>query len=162
MSAAPALDPYSMSIRDGEKHHYEIEEFIEAEFNKLLHYRPSSEAENEANSSYSPFIRTPHPSLWHDDGNVILRAQATLFRLHRSILSLHSEVFGDMFKVCSPAAGETIEGCPVVEVQDTARDLTHFLLPLYSGWNGYVFVQLIRILTTYGVFVYTVDLIRTA
>jgi BTB/POZ domain len=34
---------------------------------------------------------------WFPDGNVVLQVESTLFRVHRSILSMHSEVFHGMF-----------------------------------------------------------------
>jgi len=96
---------------------------------KCLHYaipRPDND------------LRTPYEVLWHTDGNVVLRtAEGTLFRLHHSILSIHSVVFRDMFSLGIQAPdAETIEGCPVVDMSDSVYDLTHFLLPLYAGGNS--------------------------
>lgn len=34
---------------------------------------------------------------WKDYGNIVLAAEGKYFRVHRSILSAHSEVFKDMF-----------------------------------------------------------------
>lgn len=39
------------------------------------------------------------PNFFLDDGNIILLAESTLFCVHKSMLSLYSEVFQDMFRV---------------------------------------------------------------
>lgn len=36
-----------------------------------------------------------------DDGNIILLADSTLFLIHKSVLSMHSEIFRDMFSISS-------------------------------------------------------------
>ncbi|KAF7329394.1 hypothetical protein MKEN_00201000 [Mycena kentingensis (nom. inval.)] len=65
--------------------------------------------------------------LWFDDGNIILRAENTIYRLHKSILSAHSEVFRDLFAVAQADVSEQIEGCPVVCIPDNAVEVTSFL-----------------------------------
>jgi len=123
-------DICSASSTEGEINHYTMEQRIEEEFGgKCKHYavpRPDND------------LRTPYEVLWHTDGNVILRAaEGTLFRLHHSILSIHSIVFRDMFSLGIQAPdAETFEGCPVVDMSDSVYDLTHFLLPLYAGGNS--------------------------
>jgi hypothetical protein len=37
-----------------------------------------------------------HPNFYFDDGNILLLVEPVLYRLHRSILSRHSNVFLDM------------------------------------------------------------------
>ncbi len=59
---------------------------------------------------------------WFDDGNVVLQAEATRFRVHRSILSHHSSVMKDCFKCPQPEDTPTVEGCPLVHLQDAAKD----------------------------------------
>ncbi|TFK23752.1 hypothetical protein FA15DRAFT_593694 [Coprinopsis marcescibilis] len=66
--------------------------------------------------------------LWFDDGNLILQAENCLFRIYRGLLSARSSVFRDMFGFPPPAEGnQMMEGCPIVQVYDTATDMTHFL-----------------------------------
>ncbi|KAI0789928.1 hypothetical protein C8Q75DRAFT_717484 [Abortiporus biennis] len=76
-----------------------------------------------------------HPTLWFDDGNVVLVAVDGMggFKLHRSILSRHSIVFRDLFTIPQPSEGETMEKCPVVRLQDSARDLDCLFTALYAG-----------------------------
>ncbi|TCD68730.1 hypothetical protein EIP91_010014, partial [Steccherinum ochraceum] len=74
--------------------------------------------------------------LWLDDGNIVLVAEGTAFRVHQSILSRNSEVFRDMFTLPQPEGTETCHGCPVVHLQDSKKELLHVLLALFDGINS--------------------------
>ncbi|KAI0291652.1 hypothetical protein B0F90DRAFT_1648531 [Multifurca ochricompacta] len=83
-----------------------------------------------------------HADLWFCDGSVILQAECTLFRVHKSQLSRRSVVFSDMFTLPQPAVTTTAhvtflddvyEGCPIVKLHDSAEDVTNLLLALYDG-----------------------------
>ncbi|KIM91580.1 hypothetical protein PILCRDRAFT_733 [Piloderma croceum F 1598] len=84
--------------------------------------RPRTNASNAVPSPGDP---------WLDDGNIILQAESTQFRVVRSILSASSSVFGDMFSFPQPENENLVYGCPVVHVSDTAEDLHHVLKALY-------------------------------
>lgn len=71
-------------------------------------------------------------AVWFDDGNVILVAEATAFRIYRGVLMGVSEVFRDMFMIPQPPDAERWEGCPIVHLSDTAADLNHVLSVLYK------------------------------
>jgi hypothetical protein len=75
---------------------------------------------------------TRHPDLWFDDGSIVLNAETTLFRIHRTTLSAHSTVFSDMFGIPQPPDQGAIEGCTVVHLPDTALDLEFLLRALYN------------------------------
>ncbi|KAJ7353587.1 hypothetical protein DFH08DRAFT_857177 [Mycena albidolilacea] len=70
--------------------------------------------------------------IWYDDGSVVLQAEATQFRVHWSILSLHSTFFRDMRTLPQPADEQSVEGCPVVELHDSSTDLKILLRVLYD------------------------------
>ncbi|RDX51165.1 hypothetical protein OH76DRAFT_1481836 [Lentinus brumalis] len=76
---------------------------------------------------------------WFHDGNVVLVAQRGAFRVHRSILSRHSEVFRNMFAIPVPStpdsSTEQLEGLPAIPVSDSAHDFKHLLHALYDGSN---------------------------
>ncbi|KAJ7784387.1 hypothetical protein B0H16DRAFT_1709109 [Mycena metata] len=76
---------------------------------------------------------------WLDDGNVILATSAdenpTAFRVHRSVMARHSEVFESMFLVPQPATDvvETMDGCQVVRMWDSPVELSNLIVALYDG-----------------------------
>ncbi|KAK7025111.1 BTB domain-containing protein [Favolaschia claudopus] len=71
-------------------------------------------------------------STWRSDGNVVLQAGNTQYRVHWSVLALHSPVFHDMHGLPQPAEQATVEGCPVVELPDDPQDVEHLLTALYT------------------------------
>ncbi|KAI1795348.1 hypothetical protein LXA43DRAFT_38340 [Ganoderma leucocontextum] len=64
---------------------------------------------------------------WLDDGNLILLAGETAFRVYKGILTKNSGVFADMFAAGSADATESFDGCPVVRLSDDPEDLGDFL-----------------------------------
>ena len=61
-----------------------------------------------------------------DDGNLILLAGTTAFRVYRGILIKKSAVFADMFDTGSLDASQMFDGCPVVHLSDHPEDLRDF------------------------------------
>ncbi|TFK47038.1 hypothetical protein OE88DRAFT_850946 [Heliocybe sulcata] len=78
----------------------------------------------------SAFTRT---DLWLSDGNIMLIAGSTRFKVHRSQLERHSEVFRDMFALPQPSCQETVDGCLPVVLYDSPADLFFLLRALYDG-----------------------------
>ncbi|KAJ7601582.1 hypothetical protein DFH06DRAFT_404503 [Mycena polygramma] len=78
---------------------------------------------------------------WFDDGNVILATSLDesdsqiAFRVHRSVMARHSEVFESMFLVPQPATDtvETMDGCQVVRMWDSPPELANLICALYDG-----------------------------
>ena len=75
---------------------------------------------------------------WFEDGNVVVVAQKTAFRFHKSVVSLHSSVFHDLFSIPRPCptgeeVDETFDGCPVIRVSDTSYDFRELLRAMYHG-----------------------------
>ncbi|KAJ7061525.1 hypothetical protein C8F01DRAFT_1137677 [Mycena amicta] len=74
------------------------------------------------------------PSLWFDDGTLVIRSQKTLFKVHRSILSARSSVFRDMLAFPQSNSGtETFEDCLLVEMPDEPGDVLAFFLAIYDS-----------------------------
>ncbi|KAI0800659.1 hypothetical protein C8Q74DRAFT_433008 [Fomes fomentarius] len=74
--------------------------------------------------------------LWFEDGNVVVLAQQTAFRVHRGVLSRHSDTFSGLFTLPQPADPtriESLDGCPIVRVPDSSHDFKHMLNVLYDG-----------------------------
>ena len=101
--------------------------------------RKTSKRKRAEEEPETPLIR--HSSLWFDDGNVILVANdgAAGVRLHRSVLSLHSEIFKDILSLPSrDEDNEMIGGCPVVRLQESPGELELFFNLFYSGEAQYL------------------------
>ncbi|KAJ7094272.1 hypothetical protein C8R44DRAFT_645397 [Mycena epipterygia] len=70
--------------------------------------------------------------IWLPDGNVVLQAHDTQFRVHWGVLSLHSSVFRDIQGLPQPPEQPSVEGCPVVELSDSVEDVNNLLKALYN------------------------------
>ncbi|KAJ7134290.1 hypothetical protein C8R44DRAFT_696702 [Mycena epipterygia] len=85
---------------------------------------------DDADTSETPVMRSTE--YWFDDGNVILEVESTQFRLTKSMLSMHSTVFRDMFMMPLPADEPTVQDCPVVPLSgDATQDWIHLLGAMY-------------------------------
>jgi hypothetical protein len=71
--------------------------------------------------------------LYFKDGNIILVAEGICFRVHSGQLTRHSDVFRGMISIPQPVDALAIDGCPIVELHDTAQELAYMLKALYDG-----------------------------
>ncbi|KAL4262231.1 BTB domain-containing protein [Pleurotus pulmonarius] len=108
---------------------------------------------------------TNHPTLYMDDGNIIMKctSSTTLFRVHRSILSKHSTVLDALFKTAaSQQPPRKLRECLFVEVGDDKDDLAGLLVAIYDGFHVTVpeeltvetfpsFAGLLRVTTKYRI-----------
>ncbi|KLO08394.1 hypothetical protein SCHPADRAFT_1000974 [Schizopora paradoxa] len=78
-------------------------------------------------TSKSPSRDEPvrHDILWFLDGNVVLSTKIYLFRVHKSILSLHSSVFCDMFQLVGEGSDEEKEENDDVEDSEDSGIAPH-------------------------------------
>lgn len=82
--------------------------------------------------------RAVEAGLWFDDGNIILVAEKTPFKVHRSLLSQRSEVLKDILSIPQPPVpdkSEIMDGVPIVRVSDTRKELSYVLCALYNGYK---------------------------
>lgn len=72
---------------------------------------------------------------WFEDGNIVLQAENTFFRVHRSVLSTQSQIFKDTFAMPQGPSeeDEVIEGCAVVQMSDAAEDVRSLISLLYDS-----------------------------
>ncbi|KAG8825130.1 hypothetical protein FRC19_000385 [Serendipita sp. 401] len=77
----------------------------------------------------------PQPSLdfWLETGDIVLRVEYLIFKIHKNTLAEHSIIFSDMLNLGVPMAGEQVEGVPYVELQDSAGDWIELLKWMYTG-----------------------------
>ncbi|KAJ7077641.1 hypothetical protein B0H15DRAFT_861447 [Mycena belliarum] len=80
-----------------------------------------------------PTQLTRAPELWFADDNLILRAESTLFRVSKGVLAARSSVFRDMLAFGDAAGEETLDGCPVVRMHDSAADVHAFLRAIFDS-----------------------------
>ncbi|KAF9026530.1 hypothetical protein BDZ89DRAFT_1016194 [Hymenopellis radicata] len=71
------------------------------------------------------------PHLWFNNGDIVLKAENTLFRVTRGILAYHSPVFLQM--VLHSESNTFIEGCRVLILPDSAEDTSHFLQAIHDS-----------------------------
>ena len=77
---------------------------------------------------------------WFEDGNIVLVTStddsSIAFKIHRSVLARHSEVFKSMFEIAEPPQhNESGERCPVVYMHDVPLELSSLIKALYDGVN---------------------------
>ena len=81
-----------------------------------------------------PVTCTRESDLWYDDGNIVIQAETTQFRVFKGVLAPLSDIFKDMFSIPfpQPPSVEVVDGCPVVRVYDSARDWTYILRAIFK------------------------------
>lgn len=75
----------------------------------------------------------PHPEMSFDDGNIMIVAEKTSYRVHRSVLSRKSALFKDLLSLPQPDSEEMLDGLPIVRLLDSADDVTVLLDAIYNG-----------------------------
>ncbi|KAJ7270050.1 hypothetical protein B0H12DRAFT_1094182 [Mycena haematopus] len=70
--------------------------------------------------------------IWRSDGSVVLQAENVQFRVHWSVLALSSSFFRELQGLPQPADQPSVDGCPLVELQDSAVDVEYMLTALYD------------------------------
>ncbi|KAI0634525.1 hypothetical protein C8Q77DRAFT_1033511, partial [Trametes polyzona] len=83
--------------------------------------------ELEADPDEKPFVN--HPTLYFDDGNLILGAGRTLFCVHKSLLSKHSTVLHDLLE----RPHSRFRGLTHVEMEETAEEVEALVNVIYDG-----------------------------
>ncbi|KJA26853.1 hypothetical protein HYPSUDRAFT_84257 [Hypholoma sublateritium FD-334 SS-4] len=86
-----------------------------------------------------PPVTEKVPELWFTDADVVLQAGAKLFRVHRSILSARSTIFGDMFAIPHPGRGKGVnvvtkdDSYTYICLPDDAIDVHRFFLAIFDA-----------------------------
>ncbi|KAJ7018596.1 hypothetical protein C8F04DRAFT_1151007 [Mycena alexandri] len=97
---------------------------------------------SQAPMSLSPTERHPESfqvpavkrsEIWHPDGSVVLQAQDTQWRVHFSVLAMHSSFFRGMLGLPQPPDQPSVDGCPIIELLgDSVEDVENVLRALYD------------------------------
>ncbi|KAL0959012.1 hypothetical protein HGRIS_014324 [Hohenbuehelia grisea] len=88
--------------------------------------------ESRPTSTMDGLLRSPE--FWFYDGNVVLIAGSTAFKVHRGQLARHSDVFHGLFSIPQPQDEHSMDDCPCVQLHDQPSDVTCFLSALYDGF----------------------------
>ncbi|CAL1717257.1 unnamed protein product [Somion occarium] len=80
----------------------------------------------------------PHPEYYFPDGNIVLLAGSSAFRVHSFILARRSDLFRDLFDIPQPQDDEySYDGCTVVHLSDSAKEIDFLLFMMYDGGRSY-------------------------
>ncbi|KDR77428.1 hypothetical protein GALMADRAFT_245621 [Galerina marginata CBS 339.88] len=86
----------------------------------------------------TPNALSQHPEFWFEDGNVIIQAESTQFKVHCSVLSSQSEIFKDMFAIPQPSnASAESASSPVIILHDSLEDVQNIISLLYDTMRIY-------------------------
>ena len=77
------------------------------------------------------------PRVWYDDGNLIIEAGSSRFRIYKGLLADKSLLFSTMLSLPPVASEQLVDGCPVVQFQDSAQDVGIFLKAIYDPWYSH-------------------------
>ncbi|KAJ6548094.1 hypothetical protein DFH09DRAFT_989136 [Mycena vulgaris] len=69
--------------------------------------------------------------LWFADGNLVIQAGNSQFRVYRGILAARSPVFQDMLSFPQPPDSELVEGLPLVNLPDAETEVIEFLKAIF-------------------------------
>lgn len=72
---------------------------------------------------------TRHPTLYFEDGNMLLQCHQTLFCVHRTLLAKHSIVLRDQIT----ANTYSLDGMACLAIDDDIEDMESLLKMLYDG-----------------------------
>jgi hypothetical protein len=73
-----------------------------------------------------------HPDFYFPDGSVVIIVENTAFRIHKYVLSRHSEVFNGMWDVPQPSMSDMYDGCPTVKLTDSKVDFIDVMRVMYD------------------------------
>ncbi|KAJ6556984.1 hypothetical protein DFH09DRAFT_1488678 [Mycena vulgaris] len=89
----------------------------------------SSTPISRAKSAEAP---TRVEGLWFEDCGLVIREENTVFRVSRDVLAAQSPVFRDVLTLPSPKDADTMDGCPLVKLPDSVKDVNYFLRALFD------------------------------
>ena len=100
----------------------------------LVPKTPHADTSTENTSDMGRVLRKRDDEFWFDDGSIILSVQDVEFRVYKGLLARHSAVFQTMLSLPQPQvqsvsnhspSGGGEEACPVLRLEDSARDWRH-------------------------------------
>lgn len=71
--------------------------------------------------------------LWFEDGGLIIQAEQSFFKIYKGILAARSSVFKAMLDEDSGLTKNCIDGCDLLQVPDSAADMTYLLRAIFDS-----------------------------
>ena len=101
---------------------------------------------HEAITGMDSFDSSPDaiPRVWYDDGNLIIEAESSRFRIYKGLLADKSSFFSTMLSLPQDTSETLVDGCPIVHFQDSAQDVGIFLKAIYDPWYSHNTIPLTR------------------
>ncbi|KAJ6519009.1 hypothetical protein C8R45DRAFT_885247 [Mycena sanguinolenta] len=93
--------------------------------------QPPAKRRRDERDENLPIMLT-RSEVWISDGNVVLQAENTQFRVHLGVLARHSAVFRDMQGLAQTTDERSVEGCPIIQLSDDPTDVEYLLNALYN------------------------------
>ncbi|KAJ6495804.1 hypothetical protein C8R47DRAFT_1116453 [Mycena vitilis] len=90
----------------------------------------SRPAKRQRTAESSPVKRSEE--IWHSDGSIVLQAENTQFRVHLTVLAMHSVYFREQGK-SQPVDQPSTDGCPIIQLEDaSSTDVEYLLKAIYD------------------------------
>ncbi|KAJ7171074.1 hypothetical protein C8R46DRAFT_181180 [Mycena filopes] len=70
--------------------------------------------------------------LWFADGNIVLQAGNSQYRVYHGVLAARSPIFQDMLSFPQPSNPDLVDGCPLVCLPDSEAEVTIFLRAIFE------------------------------
>ena len=68
--------------------------------------------------SPEPTVPKPHEKYWLEDGSLVLRSQATLYKVHRTLLHRHSPVLASLGPAANGTKAGSLDGVAAVTIPE--------------------------------------------
>ncbi|KAK7027754.1 hypothetical protein R3P38DRAFT_2939912 [Favolaschia claudopus] len=81
----------------------------------------------------SPSLNITRSDIWFDDGNIIVQAETTQFRLYKGALCASSAILKEAVENLGESKG--VEGCPILFLSDSSEDLGCLLHVMFYPWS---------------------------
>ncbi|KAJ7629187.1 hypothetical protein DFH06DRAFT_1441715 [Mycena polygramma] len=78
-------------------------------------------------------IEVARSDIWFEDGNIILQAENTHFRVYKGTLCSSSQVLKAAIEDVADEKG--VDGCPLLLLSDSSRDLTYIVRTIFHPWS---------------------------
>ncbi|KAH7912691.1 hypothetical protein BJ138DRAFT_1112153 [Hygrophoropsis aurantiaca] len=97
----------------------------------------SEEDEGTVSNVQDLQLCTRSEKLWYPDGNAVLHAGDTIYRIHFSLLTTGSPVFREMSEklLSGEVEVESFEGCPAFRLADTPKEIGSLLMTIYHPFH---------------------------